>query len=122
MGHTTITLTGAGVQDAQRLDINISVTATVNIDARTARRRATAWLASEVGNMLIGGEPQLVIGKLTVWRVPVVLTSSQQGTIGEVGIVDVDAESGEALVGDSLREQILTHVQYLASPAPAPTG
>jgi len=39
MGHTTITLSGAGMQDAQQLNINISVTATLNVDAKTARRR-----------------------------------------------------------------------------------
>jgi len=122
VGQTTITLTGAGVQDVQQLNIHISITARVNIDVKTARRRATAWLAGEVGNMLIGGEPQLVIGKQTVWRVPVVLTSSQQGTIGQVGAVDVDAESGEALISDELKEQILANAQHLASPAPAPTG
>jgi len=122
MGHTTITLSGAGMQDAQQLNINISVTATVNVDAKTARRRATAWLASEVGNMLIGGDPHLVIGRQTVWRVPAVLTSSREGAIGEVGSVDVDAESGETLTSNSVREQILANVRHLASPTPTPAG
>jgi len=38
----------------------------INVDARTARRRAIAWLVSEVGNMLVGGAPQLVIGRQSV--------------------------------------------------------
>ena len=122
MEYPTITLTGEGIQDAQELDIHISIVATVNVDARTARRRVTAWLASEVGNMLIGGTPQLVISKQTVWQVPVILTSSSVGTVGQAGTVDVDAESGEVLVSEELREQILNNVKHFASPAPTPVG
>ena len=122
MGYPTITLTGEGVQDTRELDIHISVVATVNVDARTARRHVTAWLASEVGNMLIGGTPQLVISKQTVWRVPAILTSSNVGTVGQVGTIDVDAESGETIISEELREQILDNVRHLASPAPTPVG
>ena len=94
----------------------------INVDARTARRRAIAWLVSEVGNMLVSGAPQLVIGRQSVWRVPVILTSSSAGTVGQAGAVDVDAESGEALVGKELREQILDNVRHLSTPAPTPVG
>jgi hypothetical protein len=118
----TITLTGEGIQDTQELHISISIVATINVDAKTARRRVTAWLVSEVGNMLIGGAPQLVIGKQSVWRVPVILTSSNVGTVGQVGAVDVDTESGEILVGEELREQILDNVRHLAGPTPTPVG
>ncbi len=122
MEYPTITLTGEGIQDTQELNISISIVATINVDAKTARRRATAWLVSEVGNMLVGGAPQLVIGRQSVWRVPVILTSSIAGTVGQVGAVDVDAESGEALVGEELREQILDNVRHLSTPAPTPVG
>lgn len=111
MAGTTITLKGAGIQDAQSLDISISVVATVNVDAVTARRRVTAWLVSEVGNMMMGGSPELVIGTETLWRVPVILTSSSAGTLGEVGIVVVDAVTGELHVSDDLRDQILNNVR-----------
>jgi hypothetical protein len=120
MEHPTITITGEGIQDSQELDIQISVVAKVDIDAKTARRRATAWLVSEVGNMLIGGTPQLVISQQTVWRVPVILTSSSVGTVGQVGVLDVDATSGEALVSQELRKQISYSVEHLVSPAPTP--
>ena len=92
--------------------MQISIVATVNIDAKTARRRATAWLVSEVGNMLIGGTPQLVISQQTVWRVPAILTSSSVGTVGQVGVVDVDATSGETFVDEESRKQILDNVEH----------
>lgn len=38
--------------------------------------------------------PTLVQSDRLMWRVPVVLTYPNQGEIGEVGYVDVDAEQG----------------------------
>jgi hypothetical protein len=122
MGNPTITLTGEGIQDTRELDIHISIVARVNIDARTARRRATAWLVTNVGNMLVGGAPQLVISQQTVWRVPVLLTSPSVGTVGQMGTVDVDAESGELLISADLRERILDNVKHLARPTPTTVG
>lgn len=118
MGNqVNITLTGAGVQDTQELNIQVSIVATINVEAKAARRQATAWLVSEVGNMLIGGTPQLIISRnRTIWHVPVILTSSTIGPVAEVGAVEVDAENGGLLVTDELREQILDNVKHLARP------
>jgi hypothetical protein len=79
-------------------------------------------LESEVGNMLLCGEPLLVIARNTVWRLPVLLTSSEKGIVGEVGFVDVDAASGELLTSNELRVQLLTHVNQLIRPALSPVG
>jgi hypothetical protein len=122
MSNTTITLTGEGVKDLNQLNVHISVEATVNVDAKSARRRVTAWLASEVGNMLIAGEPRLVISENTVWRLPALLTSSERGIIGEVGCVDVDAVTGELIAGNELRTQIVNNVNGLIRPTLSPTG
>jgi hypothetical protein len=122
MSNTTITLTGEGVKDLNQLNVHISVEATVNVDAKSARRRVTAWLASEVGNMLIAGEPRLVISENTVWRLPALLTSSERGIIGEVGCVDVDAVTGELIASNELRTQILNNVNGLIRPTLSPTG
>jgi hypothetical protein len=122
MSNATITISGEGVQDLNELHVQISVEAVVNVDAKTARKRATAWLASEVGNMLMAGNPRLVVSQITVWRFPVLLTSSQKGVLGEVGTVDVDASNGEPLISGELRNQILDNVNRLASPALSSTG
>jgi hypothetical protein len=120
MTETTIVLRGPGVQAARHLDIQIIVEATVNIDAQTARRKVTGWLLDEVGNMLMGGVPQLVIAQKATWRVPVLLYSSEQGLVGEVGIVDVDADSGTVFADDQLRDHILNNVRQIASPIHSP--
>jgi len=113
MENLTITLSGEGLQDSQELSIQVSVAAIINIKAKAAQKKATTWLVSEVGNMLIGGTPQLVISKNAVWRVPVLLTSSLSGTLGQAGSIDVDAENGELLTSNELQEQILSNVQNL---------
>lgn len=64
--------------------------------------------------MLVGEMPQLVIGQHTLWRVPVMLTSSHVGTVGQAGTIDVDAETGELLIDEHLRERILAHVEALS--------
>jgi hypothetical protein len=120
MTETTIVLHGSGIQTVRHLDIQIAVEATVNIDAQTAKRRVTGWLLDEVGNMLMGGIPQLVIAQKTIWRVPALLYSSERGLIGEVGVVDVDADSGAVLADDQLRDHILSNVEQIASPILSP--
>jgi hypothetical protein len=121
MENLTITLRGAGIQDTQSLNIQVSVEAVINISAKAAQRKATTWLVSEVGNMLIGGTPQLVIGKTTSWRIPVLLTSTISGTLGQVGHIDIDAESGNLLADTEYREHILSEVQHF-SRTPLPTA
>lgn len=120
MTETTIVLRGSGVQAARHLGIHIAVEATVNIDAQTAKRKVTGWLIDEVGNMLMGGIPQLVIAQKTIWRVPALLYSSKQGLIGEVGVVDVDTDSGIVFADDQLRDHILNNVRQIASPILSP--
>lgn len=121
MHNATITISGEGVQNLNEFNLQISVEAVVNVDAKHARRRVTIWLLSEVGNMLIAGEPRLVISQTTVWRLPVLLTSSDKGIVAEVGFVDVDASSGEPVINDELRTQILNNVDRLIRTAPSPT-
>jgi hypothetical protein len=117
MSNVNITLTGAGVQDTQELNIQVSIVATINIEAKAARRKVTGWLVSEVGNMLTGGMPQLIINQdQTTWRVPVILSSSTVGPIGEVGAVEVNAESGELIITPALRQQIIDNAKHLARP------
>lgn len=113
MEHVTITLSGEGLQDTQDLNIQVSIAAVINVTAKAARRQVTAWLASEVGNMLISGVPQLVISQRVVWRVPALLTSSKLGPVGEVGAVEVDADTAELLVTSELRKRILDNVHQL---------
>ena len=108
--QTTVTVYGRGIEDIGALTVQVAIEATVNVNAKSARRQATIWLASEVGNMLIAGTPQLFIGQQTVWRVPVLLTSSTIGVVGNVGVVDIDTITGQLLVTDQIKDELLSNV------------
>ena len=116
----SITLAGPGLPLSKRLDITVTVSATIEVDAVTAQRKATVWLVSDVGNLLIGDTPALVIGQRTVWRVPALLTSPTRGIIGQVGAVDVDAVTGEVLTDPQLTQDLLTHARQLARSTTSP--
>jgi hypothetical protein len=80
----------------------------IAVDARTARRRVSAWLVRDVGNLLMGGDPEYVPGKRPVWRVPVLVTYGRQG---RATYVDVDAQAGDLLVTEDTPQKVLADVQ-----------
>ena len=118
---TQITLSGP-VAAGQLLDITVTVRVHVQVDAETARRKVTNWLISEVGNLFVGDTPTLVIADRAVWRVPVLLTSPSRGVIGVVGSVDVDAQSSEVMVDETLGHRILEDAHQIARSASPPAG
>jgi hypothetical protein len=75
-----------------------SLKVSVTVTAAAARRKVNAYLASNLGNLLLSGEPALTITDRIVWRVPVDVTDPIDGRIGHIGDVDVDAENGELLI------------------------
>jgi hypothetical protein len=82
----------------------------VNIDAYTARKRVTGWAMGEVGTSCGGGLPQLVVEREQVyWRVPVVWTKLGVGEVGEIGAVNVDAQTGEMAIVANAAEQMLSN-------------
>jgi hypothetical protein len=68
----------------------------------------SAWLVRDVGNLLMGGEPEYVPGERPVWRVPVLVTHGRQGRATSV---DVDAQTGDLLITQDTLQQVLAHVQ-----------
>lgn len=80
----------------------------VPVDARTAQRKVSAWLVRDVGNLLMGGEPEYVPGERPVWRVPVVVTHGREGRATSV---DVDAQTGNLLITDETPQKVLADVR-----------
>lgn len=121
MTQTVIKLEGDGLKTLQKFDLEISVHATINISPQEAQRQVTGWVVSEVGNMLMGGKPRLIVSQPTVWRVPIVLSSSERGLLGEVASLDVDAETGKLLLTETSEQDILAYAQAFIRPASSPT-
>jgi hypothetical protein len=86
--------------------IQFSLTAQVNITDYSAQRSVSKLLLDHVGNLLYGERPNLVAGRRLLWRVPVWLASPRSGPVGQVGVLDVDAQTGEILYDQSLLDEI----------------
>lgn len=100
---------------ATAIDLTIHVKAELNITAFTARQKVNGLIVDNVGTGLISESPELVISKNRfIWRVPVILALHGRGRLGQVGTVDVDVQTGELLVDDSLLEGIARTANDLA--------
>ena len=88
--------------------IEVSVTSTINVTAKIAQRKVSKLLLDQVGNLLYGEQPNLVAGQRLLWRVPVYLGLPTTGCVGQVGTIDVDAQTGELL----FTQQILDEIGY----------
>ena len=105
-----------------QLEIDVRLSATVNVTAFSARQKVTGFVADEISTNMHAGEPQLVVGERIYWRVPVILSMPPSGERGEVGTIDVDIENGQLLVTQALIEEIERRAGYLASHPTSPSA
>ncbi len=94
--------------------IQLSVSARINITDVVAQRKVSKLVLDLVGTQLYGEKPSLVVGRRLVWRVPVWLGLPPRGPIAQVGVIDVDAQSGEILYTQSLLDELAEHGDALA--------
>jgi hypothetical protein len=97
------------IPPAAQLEVSIHLSSSLHVSAAEARRRASRLVASEIGNLLYGGEPTLRVGERICWSVPILLAFPDSGSIGQVGAVDVDAETGAALTSTTQLEEIAAY-------------
>jgi hypothetical protein len=97
-----------------RLEVDIKVTADVNISAYAARQKVNDFVLSEVSYMMHAGDPALVLAERICWRVPVILSLTSRGDVGEVGVIDVDVETGQMHVTPQLIAEINARAEGLA--------
>lgn len=98
-----------------RMELEIKVTADVNVSAFAARQKVNGFVLSDISYMMHAGEPQLVIGDRINWRVPVILSLTARGDVGEVGAIDVDVETGQMNVSPQLILEINARAEGLAA-------
>ena len=99
-----------------QLEIDIRLSATVNVTAFSATQKVTGFVADEISTNMHGSAPQLVVGEHMVWRVPVVLSMPPTGDRGEVGAIDVDVETGQLMVTRELIHTVFSRVMATAWP------
>lgn len=105
-----------------QIDIQIHVSATLNITPFVARQKVNVLLLDKVGTGLITEQPTLVAGhEKLCWRVPVVLTLPGRGRVGQVGSVDVDVQTGHLLFTQTQLDDMTHHANQLTARSPLST-
>jgi hypothetical protein len=96
------------------LEVDIKVTADVNISACVARQKVNGFVLSDISYMMHADDPTLVLAKQICWRVPVILSLASRGDVGEVGAIDVNVETGQMHVTPQLIAEINACAEGLA--------
>jgi hypothetical protein len=104
------------------LDITIRVTQPLNVTSFSARQRVTQYVMHELSTQLGGDTPELTVGERVYWSVPIVFTLPGKGVLGRVGILRIDAATGELLTDPQTEQEITHHADQLAQRAALPAG
>jgi len=91
--------------DARHVNLVVHVVAQV-LAPDVARRKASGWLIDIVGNLLHAEQPQLLLAERLAWQFQVALTSPRRGTVGYIGLVQIDAVTGEVLAPETTTEAL----------------
>jgi hypothetical protein len=113
----SVQLEGVTLPKSGRVDVDIHLSADIHVTATAARRRVSRLVISEIGNLLYGGEPTLIVGERVRWHVPVMLAYPDTGPVGQVGALDVDVETGEVLATTEQLAEITNYAQFVAQRA-----
>src|SRR5262245_60938582 len=111
---TQIELEEAILPAQAKIKVELSITSEINITSYTAQRKVSKLLLDEVANLLYGERPNLVVGQRLLWRVPVWLGLPTIGPVGQVGVLDVDAQTGEILFTQEILAELLERGNALA--------
>ena len=78
----------------------------------------------EVNLLIYPDDPLLVlVDEQTIyWRFPVILSLGRQGRLGQIGEVDVDAQSGELQLNEQRLEEMTQNSRILARGATLSTN
>jgi len=118
MGPTRVMIETIEPPVQGRMDIQVRLTANILIPADTARRRVSVFVGDRIADLLHGETPAMVVSKAGVyWRVPVVLSSRSWGRIGQVGVIDVDVETGKLRIDDEAIAEIERNAGRFAASA-----
>ncbi len=94
------TLTDINFPTPGRVSVKIEINTNINISAYVARQKANRFLILEAGDQLNAAEPELLVGAVLQWRIPVQYAPSRRGVLGIVGHLLVNAQNGEVTIAD----------------------
>ena len=98
----------------------------ITVSPTQARQRASGYLAREVALFLTAGEPMLILDDQPRWQVPAILRLRGYGNLAEVGLIEVDARTGQVEPLDEAEIRVIReHAHELVAcltPSPAEAG
>ena len=95
------------------IQLTIQIRSQFHFSAKAAQRLARRFVADEISYLLRVGEPTLVASERICWRMPIELALPGHGAVGQVGVVDVDVESGSVLLTPQQIESIRSRAQEI---------
>ena len=111
----TVAFSAMSLPDPVTVDINISISGQIAVGSLAARQKVNRFVVSQIGNLLCAGEPELLVDQRFRWRVPVRLTMPGKGELGQVGEINVDAQTGEIDAHESVIASIERNARSLAA-------
>ncbi len=106
------------IPDLGHFEVTVKVSANIQITAQAAKKKVQRFLMDEVSLQVWADQPTLVLSDRLVWRVPAYLSLPGWGNLGQVGSVDVDAETGNFSIDLESRRQIEQRALNLAGKYP----
>ena len=100
-------------------EVRVEYSFRLNYTAYAAKVKVNLVLAQELG-LFQSGNPSLVIGERSVWRVPVLFSNRSIEPV-EVGSLTVDAVTGQVLYSPEILDQFKEKARVLARSTPSPT-
>jgi hypothetical protein len=121
----SIILPNQSVPKLGYLNMQVTISATVNISSEQARRQVNRYIHRNVSYLMHGDIPNLMVAEYVYWQVPIIFTYPSHGVLGTVGYIDVNVETGELKLQPETITEIKHHAQKLAeysTPETAPAG
>lgn len=82
----------------------------------TAKRTANGYLSMDVAMAIVADDPILVWGERPLWRMTTSLLLPDWGRVAQVGVIDVDAMTGEVIpLGEQQIKTMQDRANELAS-------
>jgi hypothetical protein len=78
------------------LELSVKISAEINITIDEARRKVNGFLLDKLSYLMVSSrDAELAVGDKIVWRFSVNHTLPGFGNLGQIGLIEVDVETGE---------------------------
>ncbi len=107
----TIILDNYTLPEKGKLELNIQASVEIVITAKEAHYKVRWWLRDNISMFADADPPIFVVGERYVWRVPVYIAFASSPKYSNIGVVNVDAGTGEMLDLENAKQAIIEHIE-----------